>query len=84
MSITIRFSILSAVLCLAGCASHHPQGGTAEQYQTGSGAGSAEGYPAPIASPTFRPGMNPSDPRDSHFTTRPEPTQSPPNSQTVP
>ena len=59
--------ILVALLALpvAGCASY--QGGSAESYSTGTGA--AESRPEPAASPTFRPGMNPNDPRDPHFVT---------------
>ena len=47
-----------------------------DEYSTGTYVG--EGQPEPSASPTFRPGMNPEDPRDPHFTTRPEATQTMP------
>jgi len=75
----VRSLILAAVtaLPLAGCATH--EGGTAQdrlEYGTYRDAG--QGNPAPIASPTFNSGMNPDDPRDSHFSSRPRPTQTPP------
>lgn len=75
----LRFLCLgSALLLLAGCSSY--QGGTPDTYQSTTGSGSSPGqtYPQPTASPTFRPGMNPDDPRDPHFNTRPQPWQSPP------
>ncbi len=65
-----------AVLPLAGCSSYSNTGGASEQYGVGSAAGQSN--PQPSASPTFRPGMNPEDPRDSHFITRPQPFQQPP------
>jgi len=72
--------IFGALLTLTGCASY--QGGTSGEapvYFNNSDTG--EAYPAPAASSTFRPGMNPEDPRDPHFNTRPQPTQSPPTTQ---
>lgn len=70
--------ILCAVAPLAGCTTYQgAQGGTAEQPNVITGAG--EGYPKPIASPSFQPGMNPRDPRDAHFTQRVEPKLSPPS-----
>jgi hypothetical protein len=59
--------IMCAALPLAGCASH--QGATEEQPSALTGG--AQSNPQPAGSPTFRPGMNPNDPRDPHFTTRP-------------
>ena len=65
--------IVCAVITLAGCASY--RGGTAqEEYGTQKGG---QVYPEPMASPTFRPGMNPQDLRDSQFPTRPQPNQTP-------
>lgn len=68
-------------LLLAGCASH--RGGTSDEYQTGTGTSYAptDVNPGPAASPSFRPGMNPDDPRDPHFTNRPMPGTTPPNNQ---
>ncbi len=62
------FLLLAAVagLIIAGCASY--QGGAAEKYDNGYGAAVS---PGPTASPTFRPGMNPRDPRDPNALTRP-------------
>ncbi len=62
-------------LALSGCASY--QGGTSDEYNATSGNSVGEVYPEPAGSPTFRPGMNPEDPRDPHFTTRPQPQASP-------
>lgn len=76
MKLKYIFLIGSAVLPLAGCASH--QGGTSDEYQTDT---YAPVNPVPMASPTFRPGMNPDDPRDPHFTNRPIPNSSPSNNQ---
>lgn len=66
-------SILGLLLIVAatGCATY--QGGTADEYNTETGAAVS----GPVASPSMRPGMNPNDPRDSHFTTRPQPDVSP-------
>ncbi len=75
---TKLFLLASAlVLGLTGCASY--QGGTTDPYDTaGSGATSLDqSNPEPAGSPTFRPGLNPNDPRDSHFSTRPDPQASP-------
>ena len=74
----VNFFILGvgAFLGLAGCASH--QGGAGAPLEYGTNGDVGEGTPIPIASPTFRPGMNPEDPRDPHFTTRPQPSESPP------
>jgi len=58
---------------IAGCASH--QGGGEEYYYTSTGG--AESRPEPAASPSFRPGMNPSDPCDPHFV-EPSITPAPP------
>src|SRR5207302_9859102 len=54
-----------ALICLglSGCASY--QGGGADEYNSGYGS---LGNPA---SPTFRPGMNPQDPRDPTASSRP-------------
>lgn len=66
---------MSTAILLAGCSSTSYQGGTAEQFNVTTN--SAEAYPEPAASPTFRPGMNPQDPRDSQFETRPRPAEPP-------
>ncbi len=71
------FFILVTALSLAGCSSY--QGGAGEQTNTMTGGAAGEGNPQPANSPTFRPGMNPEDPRDSHFTIRPQPNQPPGN-----
>jgi hypothetical protein len=73
--------IICAALPLAGCATY--EGGTAEETGTAGtlGSGAGEAHPEPAASPTFRPGMNPSDPRDPHFTIRPQPA---PAAETTP
>jgi len=68
----------ATVFLLSACAHDsydHNSGGTSDTYSTGMSAGQSN--PQPAASPTFRPGMNPDDPRDPHFTTRPEPQSSP-------
>src|SRR5262249_49628273 len=67
----IRWLIGALVVwALSGCASY--QGGTADDYM------------APRSSPTFRPGMNPNDPRDPTGLTRPLPpntSPAPPSAQ---
>jgi hypothetical protein len=69
--------IMGAALALAGCASY--QGGTAEDFNTTTGYSEQEvPITEPTPSPTFRPGMNPEDPRDPHYTIRPQPKLSPP------
>lgn len=66
-----RYILMAAfVLPLAGCASRDYQGGTYDDtvFQTSGGVSNAD----PAGSPTFRPGMHSEDPRDPHFTTRPQ------------
>ncbi len=75
MNVKLMLTTASLALLLSGCASY--QGGTSDEYDTSSGNSAGEANPAPAASPTFRPGMNPEDPRDPHFTTRPQPQASP-------
>ncbi|HYG34767.1 MAG TPA: hypothetical protein VEC99_08290 [Clostridia bacterium] len=74
MNTKLLLLIGGAAFLLAGCASYD-RGGTTNGYDVTTGAG--ESRPIPAASPTMRPGMNPYDPRDAHFTTRPQPMQSP-------
>jgi hypothetical protein len=76
MKLKSLLCIIGAILTLAGCASN--QGGTYDEYQTGTGASV---NPGPVASPSMRPGMNPDDPRDPHFTNRPIPESTPSNNQ---
>jgi hypothetical protein len=64
------------IVPLAGCASHREMGGTTEKQQEFS-TQSDEGQPGLMSSPSFRPGINREDPRDSQFTTRPQPEQVP-------
>jgi len=59
---------LCAALGLAGCATY--QGGTGDEYTTTRATGMSSG---PVASPTFRPGMNPKDIRDPNALTTPSP-----------
>jgi hypothetical protein len=54
-----------AVVAVAGCASY--RGGAEESY--GSRVSGVESPPEPTPSPTFRPGMNPQNPRDPQFVT---------------
>ncbi len=58
---------------ITGCSTY--EGGTTTDYQTGRGYSA---YPEPMASPTFSPGMNPGDIRDSTSVTRPGEYQSGP------
>jgi len=61
---------------LSGCSSYPPAytGGT---YDTSY----SESHPEPVASPSLRPGLNPEDPRNPQFNSRPEPDQTPPTSK---
>jgi hypothetical protein len=69
--------MLGALVSLfAGCAG--TQSGNAEVPKS-TAVMLGQANPQPAGSPTFRPGMNPQDPRDPHFTTRPLPLQSPPS-----
>jgi hypothetical protein len=71
-----HMAILAAAgLALAGCTTR--EGGTSDRYDYNTGAHVGESNPQPADSPTFRPGMNPQDPRDPHFTNRPQPDQLP-------
>jgi len=40
-----------------------------------------QAYPQPAASPSQRPGLNPDDPRDPQFGSRPNPTLTPPTTK---
>ncbi len=72
MKICLMLLMISAMLPLAGCSTN--RGGTSDSYSASYGRSEVQPEPA---SPSFRPGMNPEDPRDPHFTTRPEPNQPP-------
>jgi len=63
------------MMLLAGCSSTSYQGGTDSRYHVTTN--SAETYPEPAGSPTLRPGLNPQDPRDAQFETRPRPAEPP-------
>ena len=64
------FALIVFVAALVvGCASY--EGASRDEY--GSSTNQTQVYPQAAASPTFRPGINPYDPRDAHFTTRPQP-----------
>jgi hypothetical protein len=71
MKPVILFPILLAASLFAGCATN--RGGSNDQYTEGTNT--VEGNPQPSASPSFRPGMNPEDPRDPQFLNRPQPDQ---------
>ncbi len=66
------------LLWLATACSTH-QGGTGSYYDES--LGGTQAHPAPIASPTERPGMTPEDPRDAQFITRPQPLEAPPTTK---
>lgn len=71
-------SILSLMwLIVAGCSTN--QGGTSSN--DNDLLGGNEVFPGPRASPTQRPGMNPEDPRDPQYITRPQPTVPPPTTK---
>jgi hypothetical protein len=70
--------ILSMGMPLAGCSTY--KGGTMDDYSTGTAA--SEAHPVPTATPSFRPGMNPDDPRDQFFKPRDPDTVTPPPSNT--
>ena len=53
------FVLLFAILLLGGCA--HDQGGVSDDYYKGYGTRMGQ---TNQASPTFRPGLDPQDPRD--------------------
>lgn len=76
MTARVMILMAGAVLLVGGCATNRDVGGTGEDYDTSMSAG--ESSPRPAASPTFRPGMNPYDPRDAHFGTRPLPNETSP------
>ena len=74
MKISKLILLACTAVGLAACSTY--RGGTGDEYSTGSSVG--ESHPEPVGSPTFRPGMNPEDPRDSQFLNRPEASQSSP------
>jgi hypothetical protein len=70
MRATIILFLLGGLASWSGCASY-PRGAAVDESETM--RGTVPSHPWPAASPTFRPGMNPYDPRDPHFSTRPLP-----------
>ena len=75
MKIRGLFLAVSSLALLAGCSTPSYQGGTTTQFN--SITNSAQANPEPVGSPTFRPGLNPQDPRSAQFETRPQPAQPP-------
>ena len=71
------FLLAGSLFALAACSTD--RGGATDEYSTGTGADTYN--PAPAASPTFRPGMNPEDPRDAQFPQHSDPNQPPPASR---
>jgi hypothetical protein len=69
-------ALIFALLAVAPMACTTDRGGSVDTTEYEAGAASA-GAP----SPTMRPGMNREDPRDPHYTTRPQPDVSPPTSK---
>jgi len=67
MMLLMVFSLLVVALG-SGCSTE--RGGTSDEFNTISNNG--EAHPQPAGSPTQRPGMNPQDPRDPQFNTRPD------------
>ncbi len=73
MKLTALVLATATVILFAGCSTN--RGGTTDEFNTITN--SAEGNPEPAGSPTMRPGLNPRDPRDPQFLTRPQPEQPP-------
>ena len=73
MKLAVAIPAISTAFLLGDCSTY--RGGTGDQYNMITNH--AESYPEPAGSPTFRPGLNPEDPRDAHFTTRPQPAEPP-------
>ena len=61
------FLAISTVTLFAGCSTN--RGGSANEFDTTSNVVGNS------ASPSFRPGMNPEDPRDAQFFNQPQPGQ---------
>jgi hypothetical protein len=78
MNVKRAMLIVSTVMPLAGCSTY--QGGTTDDYMTGTG--SNPGNPEPAAAPSMRPGMNPYDPRDQFYKPGEPGTVAPPPSST--
>jgi hypothetical protein len=75
MKAFISILIISTLACVVvGCSTN--RGGTAQGYD--STYDDYQWTPRPAASPSQRPGMNPEDPRDPQFLTRPDPSLSSP------
>jgi predicted small secreted protein len=74
MSRLIPLMLAITGFVLAGCASY--EGGARDDYNAGYGSSAS---PGPMGSPTFRPGMNPRDPRDPNalIQTLPPPASTP-------
>jgi hypothetical protein len=65
--------ILATMALLPSCSTD--RGGSQDWYNK---TNNGEGNPAPAASPSLRPGLNPQDPRDAQFGARPDTSQSVP------
>jgi hypothetical protein len=80
MRALLAVQIIAAAGLVAGCSTYQPAD-TGAAYGAGYDNTYTESHPQPTASPSQRPGLNPDDPRDPQFNSRPNPTQTPPSSK---
>ncbi len=74
----LAMGVCLTLVGITGCAKSMSEGAAGTE-QNAALTGSGESQPAPMASPTFRPGMNSRDPRDPLFNARnPQPLEYPP------
>ena len=68
------------VVLLNACSTTPANQGGGAYYDQNTNYG-ALGSPSQPASPSMRPGMNPEDPRDPQYITRPQPLEPPPTTK---
>jgi hypothetical protein len=73
MKAFLIFEIIAALGLAAGCSAYRPASA-----DTRFDSAYAESHPQPAASPSQRPGMNPNDPRDAQYLSRPGADVTPP------
>jgi hypothetical protein len=73
MKALLILQIIATLGLAAGCSAYRPAA-TDARFDSAY----AEAHPQPAASPSLRPGMNPNDPRDAQYLSRPGSDVAPP------
>lgn len=77
----LRFLLLVPLMFLFNACSTNSTNQGGGGYYDENSTTVTQSNPLPPASPSWRPGMTPEDPRDAQFITRPQPLESPPTTK---